>query len=361
MVAPLLFASLLIALPVQSPPDAQPAAWLGVSLSESGPDDGPGLEVVRVVEGSPAEAAGLRTGDRLMSIGDEEIRTYEQLIDRMRRERPGGRQQLWVRRTAEVRLEPERTEDGRPLLGVMLERGRSPGMVAIREVLPDTPAARAGLEGGDQIRILDGEPTGSPRRFQELMADRDPAGSVVVEYSRRLEVVFGRAPRPAPEGEARRRREREPRFELEPRPGDEPRVDRDRLHERLRDIDEARERMRREHDDAVRDEGRNHEFDGRRRDEHHDREFDDGRHDPRSDRSFEDRRRGERRDREFGERSPQDRGPGGPDFDRRMPPPSGDHAALERELRELAEELRGLRSEIAELRFELEALRNERR
>ncbi|WP_165249393.1 S1C family serine protease [Paludisphaera soli] len=75
----------------------------------------------------------------------------------------------------------------RAYLGVRLEADAadlgSPEGAALRDVLPDTPAARGGLKAGDRIVSFDGRPTRSAHDLTEGL-DRTPAEKYV-----RLEVV----------------------------------------------------------------------------------------------------------------------------------------------------------------------------
>ena len=60
-------------------PSVDPRPWLGATLNEAVPD----LEIVRVADGSPADAAGLQEGDSIIAIDDTRVTTmsnfYQQL------------------------------------------------------------------------------------------------------------------------------------------------------------------------------------------------------------------------------------------------------------------------------------------
>lgn len=90
---------------------AQDSAWLGVALEVVEGDaakklgiDG-GLKVTRVDDGSPAKAAGMETGDVILSAGEDTITTIEQMRTIMEAKRPGDLLSLGVRR-ANGRNEP---------------------------------------------------------------------------------------------------------------------------------------------------------------------------------------------------------------------------------------------------------------
>lgn len=80
------------------PATAQPSggAWLGVytqSLSDELRDEfnhrGAGVLVARVVSDGPADKAGLRRGDIIVSVGGQNVTTSESLSNRVRAYRPG--------------------------------------------------------------------------------------------------------------------------------------------------------------------------------------------------------------------------------------------------------------------------------
>lgn len=314
MVAPALIATLFLALPGQHA-DAPPAqAWMGVSLSEDLDAPAPGLEITRVFQGSPAERSGLRAGDRLMSIDDRPLSTYEDLQELMRDQRPGGRGHVWVRRDVTVRLDDEYRFEDRPRLGVMLERGKYPGMVAVTEVVEGSPADAAGLRDGDQLRELGGQPTASVAQLRRALSEQAGDGPVVVGISRRLSIQFSHAPQnlAAPQAPREPREPREPRAEREDRRDrrDVERAERGRTEDRLRDIERERERMYERY-------------------------------------NIPEPNRFERR--------PEPRG------EPLYLPRSMDEAGLREELRVLADDLRSLREELGALRGELEALRRDRR
>lgn len=86
--------------PNQPPSGAQGqgrAVRLGLlpDLTES---DAPGLLVTGVSPGSPAEKAGVKAGDRLLKIGDREIRNASDLQEILVAARPGQRLTLFLRR-----------------------------------------------------------------------------------------------------------------------------------------------------------------------------------------------------------------------------------------------------------------------
>lgn len=327
MVALSLIASLLLAFPVQTAPQA----WLGVALSGDNNPGESGVEIAEVFEGSPADAAGMRAGDRLMSIDERPLSSYEELVELLSRDRPGARRHFWVRRDLRVRLDANQAEGQRQLLGVVLTRGRYEGMLTVREVVDGSPAARAGLRSGDQLRTIDGQGTPTVELLKHHMSSRDSGGTLSAGISRRLEVELGAAH----QGQRQRQREF---FGDAPQRRPEHGQDRERVERRLQEIEAARERGRRgEHRLEERAPQGEHAHG----------------HEPRHEQGREPRQEprqehGDSRDFRFEAH--------------REPPQVGRQGgqALEAEMEELSEGLRALRRELAELRRELRALHERR-
>ena len=61
-------------------------AWLGVYITT---EKQPGALVLDVIEGTPAEAAGLRGGDRIVGLDDTRVRSSGELVRAVRARSPG--------------------------------------------------------------------------------------------------------------------------------------------------------------------------------------------------------------------------------------------------------------------------------
>lgn len=57
-----------------------------------------GIVVRQPRVGSNAEQAGLHEGDVIMAVDDQQVRSYEAMLERMRAHQPGEEVQLRVRR-----------------------------------------------------------------------------------------------------------------------------------------------------------------------------------------------------------------------------------------------------------------------
>jgi membrane-associated protease RseP (regulator of RpoE activity) len=157
--------------------------WLGVSLAGENQ-----LEIADVQPNSPAAAADLQPGDRLLALDEDELDSFEALQGAMSAHQPGDSVQLAIARTVGVTLSDElRTEDGRPLLGVYLEEN------VITGVQEGHPAENAGLAEGDRIVEIDGEPTPDYEAIVERLRSAD-GGALEIQVEREVELELGARP-----------------------------------------------------------------------------------------------------------------------------------------------------------------------
>src|SRR5215211_6840820 len=159
--------------------------WLGVRIVESDDASGPGASIAAVYTGSPAEAAGLQTGDRVLAVNGRAVENFQQLLRRVSFLPPGTRVVLQVERqkkreeipvTLSDRPAPQRPRmsvGASDALGLVLrdlagEVGASLGIASggaqVTAVLPGSPADLAGLRAGDVI-------TEANRRSVRTVAD----------------------------------------------------------------------------------------------------------------------------------------------------------------------------------------------
>ncbi|MGH9867905.1 MAG: PDZ domain-containing protein [Candidatus Polarisedimenticolia bacterium] len=164
-------------------PPSRRRAWLGIMMDD-------GARITQVVDGSPAEEAGLKRGDRIVEINGEPVEESEDVIEQMRDLDPGDSVRLRVKRDGEevslkatlesrkrdVRVitpAPEPFEwhhEGsfsRGYLGVQIhpmsgdlrayfKAPRDTGLL-VNKVMEDTPAEKAGMKAGDVILSVDGQ------------------------------------------------------------------------------------------------------------------------------------------------------------------------------------------------------------
>lgn len=179
-------------------------AWLGVAFQEITPelashfggDFSGGALVSSVIDGGPADQAGVRAGDVVVAIDDVEIREGHDLLRTVLRQDVGDRVTLKVRRGAKTlkvkmvmgerpneegaqsKLKGKGTDD---MLGLSLQeitpslRQRTgyqgEGQVFISGVRPGSDADRAGLQPGDVLLQVDQKPVQSVADVKAALDD----------------------------------------------------------------------------------------------------------------------------------------------------------------------------------------------
>jgi regulator of sigma E protease len=156
-----------------------------------------------VIDGSAAEAAGLRPGDRIVSFNGREDATWEE-INNDGNISPGQTIQLSVERGGQrlpLTITPEkREEDSQQIgdLGILPDYGSIPVRVVVDMVEKGAPAEAAGLQPGDQILALDGAPVHSSYQVVRYIKSH-PAGAVTFNVRRggqTLDIVAGETRKP---------------------------------------------------------------------------------------------------------------------------------------------------------------------
>jgi len=157
-----------------------------MALALSGvPSSGPDSRILLASEvdgrtGTPAQAAGLVTGDRVTAVNGRTVRSFAELQARITSE--GQTPMTWsidrnglsIQKTVTAHLDPAA---GRPLVGVY-----SFNEPVVRTVVPQTPAALAGFAPGDRITAVDGEPVAAEQIFlQKVLGPARPSWTVEVD------------------------------------------------------------------------------------------------------------------------------------------------------------------------------------
>ena len=202
--------------------------YLGVGLSPRRFD----LQIVQVVAGSPAERAGLKAGDRLVSVDGVKVTDALDFVQRIKAKTPGdqlkvealrGEERLLVEVTLGTtdsilpRIEPRDGAAGRAFLGVgygevpvllAVHLGLDPGAgVLVGDVRPGSAAETAGIVTHDVIVKIDRNLVEGRRGLVDLIGRRRPGDEVFLDIIHRGEpatkkVVLGermvppRSPRP---------------------------------------------------------------------------------------------------------------------------------------------------------------------
>jgi len=155
-------------------------------------------EVGALVPGRPAEAAGLVQGDRILAVNGSPVDRFTTVYQMVATAEPGRPMEFLIERdgvTSVVNVAPVRDdEEGISTIGVVrpeepvrlrIGAANAAGL-GVRGVQPDLPAALAGLEAGDHIVAVNGEPFVG---LEGLKAALRKAGGapVVVEFRRGTE------------------------------------------------------------------------------------------------------------------------------------------------------------------------------
>jgi S1-C subfamily serine protease len=201
---------------------------------------GPGVVIVEVMPDSPAEEAGLQEGDVIMAVDGQKLDAGNNLADLIAGYEPGDTVMLEIERpddeepfevTVELGQHPDKEDTA--YLGVRY--GSLPGMdvfrsrplpfdeldelpfafpegevkqgAVVQRVFEDSPASAAGLQEGDVITAIDGEPVEDPQALVDAIAEREPGDMITLtvyqrdsEEEREIEITL--AEHPDEEGKA---------------------------------------------------------------------------------------------------------------------------------------------------------------
>ena len=185
--------------------------WLGMTVVEE-----PGkhsAQVVDVYPGGPAAAAGLRSGDRVTTINGKPVDSYLQLLRKISLLAPGTLVRMGVQRgtaarefTARVAERPVRptppgttaselgAQEDLSRLGLTVSDldaesagrvgARSPFGAWVVQVVPNGPAARAGVRLGDVVVEAAGQRVASVESFRSALAERSAGSRLTLEVER---------------------------------------------------------------------------------------------------------------------------------------------------------------------------------
>ncbi len=184
--------------------------WLGVNIKEGANG---GAVVSEVFAKSPASEAGIRAGDRVLSVNGRPIGTYLQLLRRVSILAPGSDARLMLQRDeqqfevlvhlgerpAPEALQAALTGPGHAeRLGLVVQEITGPlaaklnlapfSGVLVTGVVPGTASERAGLREGDLITEVNKRRVNDLRAFRQALAVTGPEKSALVRVQRGQEV-----------------------------------------------------------------------------------------------------------------------------------------------------------------------------
>jgi len=153
----------------------------------------PGAAVAQIAPGSGAEKAALRPGDRIVQLAGRPVRDSSQLTQVLLL--ADSPVELGVARQGQAEPQTLRVElEGRPLrLGITWRTDDAePGTVLLAHVVPDSPAAHAGLLPGDRILQVDGQDFADEADFAGRVQRLPEGGLLLIERQGRLHRVHVR-------------------------------------------------------------------------------------------------------------------------------------------------------------------------
>src|SRR5215207_2700179 len=155
-----------------------------------------GALVASTQDGTPAEKAGLKSGDVITAVDGEPVANARELTRKIGALKPGAKAEItYLRdgkeRTATVALAsqpgekeakaaPSRSDDGLPRLGLELAPSREGEGVAVAAVDPDGPAAQKGVREGDVILEVGGQAVSKPADVKAGLEAAHKAGKTAV-------------------------------------------------------------------------------------------------------------------------------------------------------------------------------------
>lgn len=130
--------------------------------------------VTQLLPECPAEKAGMKVGDQLISVEDKPIQHFDQLLDALREKKIGAKIAIKVKRGEEEKsfsillLGRPGTPQQNPTIYLGVVGEDREGKVTLQRVVENSPASKAELKSGDVIASIDGT---APTSFRQMMQD----------------------------------------------------------------------------------------------------------------------------------------------------------------------------------------------
>jgi serine protease Do len=162
-----------------------PPATAPVNVAEQG------LLVTAVAPDSPAARAGLRRGDIVLRVGETAVNTPPDLQQIVGAAPAEAVLTLTVQRGDEMMSAPVELAPSSPRLGISVLAPGAAGVapqaaagVLVSVVVPDTPAARAGLRAGDRVTAVNEQPVEGEDALRTAVAARQPGDALRLTWRR---------------------------------------------------------------------------------------------------------------------------------------------------------------------------------
>ncbi|WP_166826281.1 trypsin-like peptidase domain-containing protein [Thalassoroseus pseudoceratinae] len=163
---------------------------LGVSFPGASGLLGVDPTIDRVRVNSPADKAGIESGDVLVKIGDTDVASQSEIKHAMGKYYAGDRLSITVKRgeeniSADIELVAELAPYESGFLGILPERQSSENAegVGVRYVFLDSPAAKLGLKNRDRIVAFDKTETPNAEVLLDLVSRMQPGDTASVTWS----------------------------------------------------------------------------------------------------------------------------------------------------------------------------------
>ncbi len=145
----------------------------------------PSIEAL--VSGSPAHRAGMQVGDRVLRVNGKDISTRPELLELVARSE-GRLLEIEVRRNGEIKTlvvtpEPLPSPPGEEARDVFYTIGIEEPAPVVTAVVPGYPAAKAGVQEGDRVVSIEGEPVQSWSEMTAIVK-RNPGRALQFEVLR---------------------------------------------------------------------------------------------------------------------------------------------------------------------------------
>ncbi len=160
-------------------------------------DTKPGLLLLSVATDSAAEQAGLRPGDRIVRFDGHDVTEGDE-FKRQVLAAPNAVNLAIERDGEDERSMPVKLHGGPVRVGVTWRTDDAePDCVILTQVLPDSPAALAGLRVNDRVFEFAGEAIDSGEKFRRLSRELSGQQTLSVERNGRIRTVKIELPNPA--------------------------------------------------------------------------------------------------------------------------------------------------------------------
>lgn len=142
-------------------------------------------QISEVINGSPADLAGLESGDRIMTYNGKKVYQPADYISFLLVDK-GKTAELGIVRAGEkitTSVTPEVIPGDRYILGFVSQEPYGSGSTVIRSIVTDSAAAAGGLQSGDRIIKLDGKTVHNKQEISAYLS-QGQGGPVTVTYLR---------------------------------------------------------------------------------------------------------------------------------------------------------------------------------